>query len=337
MKKERKYRRISYPERREIERLYNAGCSYRTIAHRLGRSVSSIHYEVKRGLYTRLNGDTWEEYQAYSADIAEDDALYQMSSRGTDIKLGKNYAYANLVAERIKSGESPDSIVGDLRNRNEWTVSTPTLYRYIDKGYIPGITNKNLIVKRKKKQKYQKVRTLRRPPRGLSIEHRPSEIKYRSTFGHWEMDSVIGSKSGEHESCIVMTERKTRYEIIWKVPAKTASSTTAALQNIVKRYPPNTFKTITVDNGSEFSDYETMKQLTNEIYYCHPYCSSERGSNENANRLIRRFFPKGKSMRHRTQADCDAAAHFINHMHRKILGYRTAAELFAEELAKLTL
>ncbi|MBQ7492035.1 MAG: IS30 family transposase, partial [Clostridia bacterium] len=98
-------------------------------------------------------------------------------------------------------------------------------------------------------------------------------------------------------------------------------------------FPKGTFKTITVDNGSEFS---AAFQLPIPVYYCHPYCSSERGSNENCNRLVRRFFPKGQSMARRTQRDADAAARAINSMHRKILGYRTAQECFEEQLALLS-
>ena len=336
MKKERTYCHLTYTDRLVIERLYNSGCSYRAIAKRLNRSVSTIHREVKRGLYTRLNGETWEYFAAYSATIADDDAIYQASAKGTELKLGNNYAYANQVSTRIQNGESPDAIVGDLRRKGEWTVCTTTLYRYIDRGYIPGVTNKNLIVKRRKKRKYEKIQRAARVPKGVSIEHRPKHINRRKSFGHWEMDLVIGKAEGTGQALLVLTERKTRFEIIVKLPDKTASSVVSALQKTIARYPSQTFKTITVDNGSEFSDYAAMKQLVGEVYYCHPYCSSERGSNENANKLVRRFFPKGKSMKHRKQSDCDAAARFINGMHRKILGYRTAAELFAEELSKLS-
>lgn len=105
--------------------------------------------------------------------------------------------------------------------------------------------------------------------------------------------------------------------------------------------PPGTFQTVTVDNSSEFQDCHGMehdpkgnKRLT--VYYCHPYCSCERGSNERNNRIIRRFLPMGKSLRHVTQCDCDRIAAAINDMPRKILGYSTARELFEQELAALT-
>ena len=146
------------------------------------------------------------------------------------------------------------------------------------------------------------------------------------------MDSVIGKAKGQNESLLVLTERLTRFEVIVKPEAKTAKAVVSALSKIVGGFPENTFQTITVDNGPEFSDCDGIQNLINTVYYCHPYSSCERGSNENANRIIRRFFPKKQSMKAVTQKNCDAVAHYMNNMHRKILGYRTAAELFEEQL-----
>ena len=212
-----------------------------------------------------------------------------------------------------------------------WTVSTTTLYRYIDFGFIPNVTNRDLINKRCKKRSYHKVRAAR-PPKGASIEKRPQIVLDRSTFGHWEMDCVIGKAKGKGEALLVLTERLTRFEIIFKLSAKTALNVNTTVDSTLSKFPQGTFKSITVDNGSEFS---AAYQLPIPVYYCHPYTSCERGSNENCNRLVRRFFPKGQSMAHRTQRDADAAAHAINAMHRKILGYRTAQECFEEQLAQL--
>ena len=323
----RKYRRMTYTDRLFIEKLYNAGASYRDIADRVGFSVGAVHREVQRGLVTQRNGVHYTTFTVYSATVADDDAKYQASSKGAMVKLDKRYDYAFEVSDRIKSGESPDAIVGDLRRQKKWTVSTPTLYRYIDQGFIPDVTNNNLVHKRNKKRTYRKVRAAK-PPRGETIERRPSAVNSRSVPGHWEMDTVIGKKSGKDEALLVLTERLTRYEIIMKMHSKTSDSVIKTLSKVIKQYPDGTFKTLTVDNGTEFSDYAQLKTMVNEVYYCHPFCSSERGSNENANRLIRRFFPKFQSLASKVQSDCDAVAYFINHMHRRILNYCTSAELF---------
>ena len=160
------------------------------------------------------------------------------------------------------------------------------------------------------------------------------------SFGHWEMDSVIGKAKGKRQSLLVLTERMTRFEIIVRAASKTSAATVSALERTLSKFPQGTFKTITVDNGSEFQDCYGMehdkrgnRRLT--VYYCHPFSSCERGSNERNNRIIRRFFPKGRSMSSVTQKDCDRAAAAINAMPRKILDYRTAAQLFEQEIVKL--
>lgn len=328
-------RHFTWTDRLLIEKYYNTGMSQREIGRRLGFASSSVSVEVRRGLYDHLDGETWLTVKRYSAKIAQDIADWNATAKGCPLKLDKRHDCTQMVADRISGGESPDSIVGDLKNKGLWTVSTTTLYRYIDSGFIPGITNKDLLEKPKRKRSYSKVKKASRPPKGPSIERRPDEVKTRSTFGHWEMDSVIGKSKGKNQSILVLTERQTRMEIIHKLKDKTSASVVSALSKIVKQFPKGTFQTITVDNGSEFSDYQGIKQYCSECYYCHPYCSSERGSNERHNRIIRRFLPKGKSLARTTQKACDQIAAFMNGMHRRILGYHTPAELFHLALQSL--
>lgn len=325
------YRRMTWIDRLEIEKLYNHGATYRAIADSVGFTVGAVYREIQRGLYDHLDGKTYTTLRRYSAKIADDDARYQATARCGVVKLGHNYAYADAVSQRIKGGESPDSIAGSLKASGEWTVSTPTLYRYIDAGYIPGVTNKDLRDKPNRKRAYRKLRASRAPA-GTSIEKRPQEINDRKTFGHWEMDCVIGKSKGNGQALLVLTERLTRFEIIYKLATKTSASVNNLIESTLSKLPPKAIQSITVDNGSEFV---SACALPLPVYYCHPFTSCERGSNENCNRLIRRYFPKGESMADRTQADADAAAQSINNMHRKILGYKTAQERFNEELAKI--
>lgn len=335
MKRERTYRRMTWTDRLKIDALYNAGHSYHFIAKQLGFSTSSIYTEIQHGLYLHMGAELTKRPYHYSAKLAQDYADNQATSKGVEIKLGHNHTYARYIAQEVCKGHSLDAIVGTLRRQGKWTVSTPTLYRYVDKGYIPGITNKNLPEKPRRKQKHKKIRPAARPPKGLSIEQRPQEINRRITFGHWEMDSVIGKAKGNRESFLVLTERKTRFEIILRAQGKTSAATVKCLESTLSKFPQGTFQTITVDNGSEFQDCEGMERNRVRIYYCHPYCSAERGSNERANRIIRRYFPKGQSLRKYTQNDCDRVAADMNSMPRRILDYATAAELFAAELANL--
>lgn len=276
----------------------------------------------------------------YSAQIAQDYADYQATSKGVEIKLGNNHAYAKEVAQQVKRGISVDTIVNVKKQNGQWTVSTTTLYRYIDRGYIPGVTNKHLPEKPRRKQRKAKTVKAARAPKGLPIDRRPEAIANRNAFGHWEFDSVIGKAKGKRQSILTLTERKTRFEIIIRADAKTSAETVKALNKTIKKLPQGTFKTITVDNGSEFQDCYGMehdhlgnKRLT--VYYAHPYSSWERGSNERNNRIIRRYFPKKTSFAKITQSQCDRVADAINSMPRKILNWKSAKDLFEQEIANL--
>lgn len=336
----RKFRHMSWTDRLIIEKLYNWGRTYRFIANSVGFSVAAVYKEIQHGLYPHLGAELTRRPLHYSAQIAQDYSDMQATAKGTPIKLGCHYDFADYVAQEIENKRSVSHIVEDLRREGKWTVSVPTLYRYIDKGYIPNITNRQLPEKSRKKRSYNSVRAAR-PPKGTSIECRPDFINDRSLFGHWEMDSVIGKAKGKCQSCIVLTERMTRFQIVVHARSKTAVSTVRILDSTLSKFPQGTFKTITVDNGSEFSDCYGMehdsqgnKRLT--VYYCHPYTSCERGSNERANRIIRRFLPKGRSMAKLTQQQCNNVAHFMNTMRRKVLDWDTAEERFNREIAKLT-
>lgn len=325
------FHHLTFTERLTIEKMYNSGSSYREIAAFLNRAVSGIYREIQKGIYFKRDSKTWKDIKSYSATIAQQKADFQNTSHGRPVKLGNNYKYAEYVRQQIKDKFSPDAICGSLKHKGEFTVSTSTLYRYIDQGYIPGVSNNDLLEKPNRKRTYRKVHPAKRPPVGTSIEKRPDEIKHRNTFGHWEMDCVIGHSKGKGQAVLVLTERLTRYELIFKLKEKTALSVNRKMEKLIKN-SPGLFQSITCDNGSEFSSAYTLPV---PVYYCHPYCSSERGSNENGNRIIRRYFPKGSDFKKLTQKDCDYVASRINSMPRKLLNYATAAELFSEQVSSL--
>ncbi|MBQ2062279.1 MAG: IS30 family transposase [Oscillospiraceae bacterium] len=335
----KKYRRMTWTDRLIIEKFYNKGLSYRKVAEAVGFSVSSVYAEIQHGLYPHMGAEVTKRPFHYSAKIAQDYADIQATGKGPSLKLGHHYDFAATVEEQVKQGRSVSHIVMELRRNDTWTVSPSTLYRYIDRGYIPGVTNKHLPEKSRRKRPHNQVRAAR-APKGTSIERRPGYINDRSVFGHWEMDSVIGKAKGKRQSFVVLTERMTRFQLVFHARSKEAASTVSVLDSALSKFPKGTFQTITVDNGCEFQDCYGMehdrqgnKRLT--VYYCHPYTSCERGSNERANRIIRRFFPKGKSLYSVTQSQCNEVAHFMNTMRRKVLDYDTAEERFNWELAKL--
>ncbi|MEG1525547.1 MAG: IS30 family transposase, partial [Clostridia bacterium] len=199
------------------------------------------------------------------------------------------------------------------------TICPATLYSYIDKGVFLRLSNRNLPVKGCRKRKYNHVRRAARAPRGESIEHRPESINARSVFGHWEMDCVEGKKSTKR-TLLMLTERKTRKEIVIPMRNQTSASVVAALDRLERKYGrmfPRVFESITVDNGSEFADCAGMERSIyggqrTKMYYCHPYCASERGSNENQNRMFRRHFPKGTDFRRITVKQIKFAEDWMN-------------------------
>ncbi len=343
---------LTRADRIKIEALLKEGLSKTKIAAHLGVHRSTIYNELKRGKYEHRNSD-WTTEIRYSPDIAQEKAEENLKVRGTQLKIGNDIAYANYIEDKIVNEDySPAAVLGELKAQGRegefnTTVCVATLYSYIDKGVFLKLTNKDLPVKKNKKRGYKKVRKQQaRAAAGDSIEKRPEEIDRREEFGHWEMDSVIGKRGVSKNVLLVLTERKTRDEIIFKLPDHTDEAVVAALDRLERRYGADMFrqifKTITVDNGSEFADVNGLERSILEegekrthLYYCHPYSSWERGTNEVTNKMVRRKVPKGTNFDDKTDEEIEEIASWINGYPRRIHGYRSAGELFTEELEKL--
>lgn len=342
---------LTRADRISLEALLKAGHRVAEIAELLHVHRSTIYNELKRGQYEHLNSDYTTETR-YSPDIAQERAEENLKVRGVQLKIGNDIAYANYIEQKIADEDySPAAVLGELKAQGwerefKTRVCVTTLYNYIDKGIFLRITNKNLPVKKNKKRKYNKVqRQQARASAGESIEHRPEEIEKREEFGHWEMDSVIGKRKQSKNTLLTLTERKTRNEIIFKLPNHTDEAVVAALDVLERRWGDtfkDVFKSITVDNGSEFADVEGLERSVlhegekrTKLYYCHPYSSWERGTNEVTNKMVRRKVPKGTNFDDKTDADIQSIEEWINNYPRRIHGYHTAAELFKEEIKKL--
>lgn len=343
---------LTWTDRIRIETLIRADYRVVDIAKHIGVHRSTIYNELKRGRYMHTNSDYTEETR-YSSDLAQRKANENLKARGTQLKIGNDIKYADYIENKIANENySPAAVLGELKAQGKeeaFTVKvcTTTLYSYIDKGVFLKLTNKDLPVKRKKKRKYRKLqRVQKRDTAGESIEKRPKKIDKRIEFGNWEMDSVIGKRGKSKNTMLVLTERKTRNEVIFKLPNGTDEAVVAALDKLEKRWGVDMFKrifkTITVDNGKEFSDVEGLQrsairrgEARTKLYYCHPYSSWERGTNEVTNKMIRRKIPKGTNFDGCTDEDIAKIEEWINNYPRKIHGYRSAKELFDKEIDKL--
>ena len=254
------------------------------------------------------------------------------------LKIGKDHRLARWLVKTISEGYSPSAACSMLGKTPETTFSCTlcrqTVYKYIENGDLWTLTKKELRYKSDQKRTYNRVKAAK-APRGDSIEHRPEHINNREEPGHWEMDSVMGTV-GSSRALVVLTERLTRAGIILPVPAHTAASVVRALNGLERRlgkdfYPM--FQSITVDNGCEFQDYDGMEKACRRkgkrttVYYCHPHAPHERGSNENMNRIIRRFFPKGTNFDEVPISEIRRAEEWMNNYPREVLGWQTAATL----------
>ena len=300
----KKGRPLTGTERSLIEHLYKLGFSQTAIAKEVGVWPSTICRELRRGMVDQLNGDTWEYYRIYSPQKAQNRADYMKSAHGPDLKIGNRADYLAALEAHILTGSSPQDAIAKVGSDYGVTISKTTCYRYIKMKLFPSLRYKHLPQGHPKKGKGTVSHANVSHPKHRSIEHRANSIRNREEVGHWELDSVIGKAEGTGESCLVMTDRKTRGEIIIKARSKTAADTVHALQWLkcqIGRDWKLIFHTITNDNGSEFADQDGIDALGVTTFYCHPQSPHERGTNEVTNKLVRRKLPKGKSMAKVTQ------------------------------------
>ena len=341
---------VTLTQRRQLETLLKAGVHKREIAKQLGVCLATVYNEIKRGeceqrrklydVYGDFRG--YRTVRMYSADVAEYKYRLNQSSHGAPLKIGNDFALVREIERRVIEGKlSPCAALGEIKRNGQFktSISKTTLYRYIRSGYI--FTRITMHDVRLKQRHYQKA-TVKRPPRGTSIEKRPAEIAERTTFGHWEMDCVLGKKYTK-DTILALTERLTRYEIIFKMPDHKASTIVKYLNKLERRFGKQfrrIFKSITVDNGSEFSDFAALEKSIyggkrTSVYYCHPYTSCERGSNERLNREIRRLIPKGTDLTLLSELQIKAVEDWVNAYPRELFGYATSAELFRFQLDAL--
>ena len=172
---------------------------------------------------------------------------------------------------------------------------------------------------------------------GKSISERSKHIELRKEFGHWEIDTVIGKKTSDQDVLLTIIERKSRYYKVIKIDSKSSKPVNDALLDYImesKTKVAEVFKSITSDNGSEFSGLSELESLV-AMYFCHPYSSFERGSNERHNGILRQFIPKGRSINDFSEDEIMYYVDIINAKPRKNLGYRTPEEIFDEEMDKI--
>lgn len=326
-----KWKQMTEKERYYIERCKKKNMSAEEIAKDLNRNPSTIYRELKRGKCKQLNSDLTER-EVYLADVGQRMHDENAHHKGTKKKLSQDDSFLQVVKYWILEKKySPQAVCFKLKNCK---CCHSTIYNYIRSGYLLGVTIENLpYAKRKKKNTTKK--TKRPYGTGRSIEDRPKYINDRSVYGHWEMDTVYSSHDDLH-CLLVLTERKFREEIVIRMKDRTAPSVVRALDRLERTMGTpafrNKFKSITCDNGMEFAHWKDIerscrtKQPRTTVYFCHPYTSCERGSNENENRMIRRWIPKGDDIGLYSPAEVKEIQEWINDYPRGIFGGMSSRE-----------
>jgi len=342
--KQRGTKDFTYTQRLQLETLLRAKLTKKECAKQLGVSLQTIYNELKRGSYEHLNGTTWLTETRYAADKAQRNYEEKQTNKGAPLKIGNDFDFVRYVEKRVlKDKLSPCAVLGEIKRKGlqfRTQISKPTMYRYIEMGLFLNIDLQDLPQGLRRKAHKRKT-VAKSSPRGTSIEKRPVEIGKRDSFGHWEMDCVVGST---RTTLLVLSERLTRKEIIMQIPDKKAESVIRSLNILERRYGAmfrRVFKSITVDNGTEFSDCAGMERSRygrgkrTVVFYCHPYSSYERGTNERLNREIRRMYPKGTDFSKLTPQDVQAVEDWVNSYPRQVLDFATSQEVFEEQLALL--
>ena len=332
-----KGKHLNFAQRVFIQIRTEDGWSPYRIAKELGCSSNTVRNEIKRGtpeLY-------WRDRPAYDARHGQANYENQRINSHRTPNLLKVRKFLKTVEVRFREEHwSLDACVGYSRINREFArhemVCTKTLYNYVERGIL-GIKNIDLPQKMKRCPRKGKPRI--RPNKkkfGRSIEERPACVDSRERFGDWELDLVVGSKSGKDHVLMTLLERKTRYYRVIRLMDKTSESVMKAFETLKIEYGKrfsSVFKSITTDNGSEFSRLSELENTTQtKVYFAHPYSSYEKGANERHNGLLRHFFPKGKRIDSFSDGEISDAERWINTLPRKVLVYATPRMLYRKAL-----
>ena len=331
----RKGQHLTDEERYFIQYALKQGMNKNQIAKALGVVYNTVKNEINRGTVQLYNG----KVSRYKAEAGKKEYLEKRRNSARNYHCLEKAGFLEFVVDKVRKNRwSLDACVGYALQsgmfRREEIVCTKTLYNYVDMGFLP-IKNIDLPEKLRRKKKSSKIRENKRIF-GSSIEERP--VYKRNTFGHWEADSVIGSKKKEEACILTIVERQTRMAIWIKVDDHSAESVMKAFELTLKSYGEkarDVFKTVTTDNGSEFARLAELDEQGIKAYFAHPYSSWEKGTNECHNKMLRRFIPKGKSINDYPAEEILFFADIINCLPRKILGYQTPEQLFEQQLDKI--
>ncbi len=314
------YHQLTSEERYMLAALRRQGFNQSEIALSLGRHRSTICREVGRNS-TRADG-------RYRASTAQERTQGRRSRSRRNLRFSvDDFA---LVNELLCRQWSPEQVAGHLGRAGHLAISHETIYRHIwrDKRAGGSLSTHLRGARKQRRKRYGSYDSRGKLSGKRPISQRPATVETRRDVGHWEIDTVMGA--GSKDCIVTLVERKTGLLLIGKLEDRTTASLNRRVIGIIKRHK-GAFATITSDNGTEFHNYQGIEERTKALFYfARPYHSWQRGSNENANGLIRQYLPKGVSMADLSQQQCNVIARRLNTRPRKRLGFRTPLECYHE-------
>jgi len=332
MPERKKGQHLRMEDRGALKALRQQGLGVRAIARQIGCAPSTVTNELRRGTPPRQSNKG--KAPEYSPKIGEAKYKANRTVCRKPHKAERCGDFITWVVQQVREHKwSLDACCGYARLhrmfREDEMVCTRTLYNMVWAGLLP-ITPTELPEALKRKIKKPRDRQNKKHY-GTSISQRPEIAGQCIEEGHWEGDTVVGKREGKEAIVLSLLEKKTRTYLAFRIPSKTSEAVMAAMEALHNEYGERfaqVFKTITVDNGSEFADLARVAAWGTEVYFAHPYTSWERPQNERHNGLFRAFVPKGVSIERFTDEEILAAADELNGRPRKKLGYKTPEELF---------
>lgn len=316
--------KLSSEERSVLAALREQGLSLRRIAERLGRSVSTISDELKR------NGGN----DGYDPLVAQ----FQTRLRRWEANRNnpaKPERFDAFVEEKLKEGWSPEIIVGRMRkdfpDDPAMRAVHETVYRRVYRSGLTSFLPRGMPRRQRRRFRLQKSRGTQGLGNIIGIEERPQHANERTQYGHWEGDTMLGKKDSGPAVC-VQTERRSRYLLLKKMRRKTARAMRSAVVHQLRLFPRTLRRTLTLDRGSENAEHDHFGL---PVYFCDPYSSWQKGSVEQIIGLIRRYVPKGTDLRTITPTQLQIIQNRLNNRPRKVLGFRTPAEVFSSHCKRL--
>ena len=326
------YQHLSLSERIELYRLHKEGQSMRAIATALGRSASTVSRELKRNSErTKVWGGGYEPARAQSLS----ERRRHWDAR---FKLARDASLRTYVYERLRGGWSPAEIAGQLKaETGHPVISHESIYRFIYHRSAQKDYWHRLLPRRKSRRGRLGMRggsPVKYIQDRVPISQRPAEIDTRNSIGHWEGDLMLFRRYGQ--AVLVSHERRSRLLLAHRQPNKAADPVARKLLRQFAALPRRLRRSITFDNGTEFSYHHRLtRQLDMATYFCDPHAPWQKGGIENAIGRMRRKLPRKTDLATLSPQKFDQLIAAYNHTPRKCLNYKTPAAVFCEQLKVL--